>query len=803
MGLIKSTEQSNGNMLLEILYGGKEAPFGGVDTSAPPAYIDPRCFVNADGFLIIDNKLITVNLQPVTTPTLWSGTSGVTLLKFGTFYNSLNGQLNYAFGYKCTVLSAPSGVAYTFYMTAWNPAIPGTPLNDVLTLTLYDGNSIVQQASITLDCIQSGSPSGTVSNGGNITVTGTSGGGGALTTYTFTGGTGYVAAQVVQVIQVTPGIGVTASSALIKIDTVSGGGGVLTSHLVAGGTGYYLGRSAYPGNIQTSSIVIAINGTPYSIPSTNPVAYTRQAIVGALVTAINSAPDPNVTASASLDGYSLILTAIVYGPGGNTITVQDQSVASAPGYTPAFYFSCVQARTLQGGQISETSTAPRFFNSPSSTTEVGGTLYIAGLGPMILQYSGPGEFTTATLYNGVAVIKKFAGSLLGLRYQQQLGTYTQNQDMILVWSSSENLNEWSPVTNVGNVTGAGFEQLADIGDYLSGLVVTNGTAFIIRSQGISYATATGNATLPYAVNHIGLGDRGEGAQVSNLICQYDQVGAYVGNSDIFQISGQVSSIGAKIKNVIFAALQNNPGNLNSEACCVFIGNNEVILVVFQVAQTLYIFNTANGTWMTLGFTAIPGGDVGALYGLGCFTKYLGFSSSNLYNPSSFVVGVQYINSLFVVQPPAFYTLGEGIVNSTSLTDSNTVTFPVEEIDFGRDVTIDSIYLSLWANVSENTFLTFYITGTVNIAAVGDPEVYVPTTVTYATLELTPAVFNSLIGDPIELQLYPTTSFGAGAVTIRSPQLSIAVTPILDTGTAQIRFSKKAIFATIDPNQRPV
>jgi hypothetical protein len=148
-------------------------------------------------------------------------------------------------------------------------------------------------------------------------------------------------------------------------------------------------------------------------------------------------------------------------------------------------------------------------------------------------------------------------------------------------------------------------------------------------------------------------------------------------------------------------------------------------------------------------------------------------------------------------------LNDGIANSASLSTTNSLTLPVEEVAFGRDITIDGLYLSLWANVSENVFLSFYITGDVNIATPGVSAVYVPTTVLYATLELTPAQFNTLTGDPIEVQIFPSSGFGAGAITVRSPQLSVVVTPLADAGTAQIRFAKKAIFATVDPNQRPV
>ena len=69
MGAIKTTELSNGNICLEITYGGMEAPFGGVDTSAPPAYIDGKCFAASDGFVVVDNKLCVANWQSVVFPT--------------------------------------------------------------------------------------------------------------------------------------------------------------------------------------------------------------------------------------------------------------------------------------------------------------------------------------------------------------------------------------------------------------------------------------------------------------------------------------------------------------------------------------------------------------------------------------------------------------------------------------------------------------------------------------------------------------------------------------------------------------
>ena len=71
MGHIKTTPQKDsrgqetGLVEVEITYGGTEAPFGGIDASAPPAYIDPKCFTDSDGFIVIDNKLALASFQPI------------------------------------------------------------------------------------------------------------------------------------------------------------------------------------------------------------------------------------------------------------------------------------------------------------------------------------------------------------------------------------------------------------------------------------------------------------------------------------------------------------------------------------------------------------------------------------------------------------------------------------------------------------------------------------------------------------------------------------------------------------------
>jgi hypothetical protein len=814
MGLIKQTEQDNGNVLLEIIYGGREAPFGGVDSSAPPAYIDPRCFAAADGFLVIDNKLVVAQLAPIVTPTLWSSVANVRLLKFGTFYNSLTGQLNYAFGVTINaIVGPPSGVAYKFYLTAWNPANPAVNWTDILPISLFDAVAVEEQASITLDSIATNVAStNVVGSGGTFNITSVNSTGG-ITGITVAGGSSYSVGMVLPV--TSGGIG---NSGYVKVTGVTAGA-LNTAVVIAPGTQYSTGAGNFTGTAEVySSCSLVING-PAGGPFTYTIqswasGYTRQQLVASMVAQINGTPDPNVVASASVDGYSIILTALTAGVAGNTITVQDTSANSTATLAPPFYFSNRVARNLEGGQLTQSAQAPRVFNGSISTVDVGGTTYFANLGPMILKYSGPGYFTTSSLYNGMAVLRKFAGSLIGLRQINQLGVFTENQDMIFAWTAAEDLDEWSPVKSNGDVTGAGFAELADIGDYLSGLVVSGATAFIIRSQGLSYATATGSGSLPFDFNHIGLGDQGEGAQIQQLVAQYDQTGCFVGNTDVFQISGQVSSIGAKIKAALFASLTSNQSIvavLDANICVIFLGGDQFPLLIFSTgaaaspanSYALFLYNANNSTWTVLTFPAVLAAEPVRAIDLGTLYSINDFSGSDEYNIS---VPALAVRTNLITLPPAFYALIEGVPNNSAISNPAYITFPQEEVSHGRDITIDALYLSLWANVSAPTLIGLVFNGfQVSAASTpGEPDILTPMTVPYATLFLQPTDFNTLEGDPLELQFFSSNlALGAGAATMRSPQLTLQVYSIATADTAQIRISKVSIFGSYDPAQRPV
>jgi hypothetical protein len=549
----------------------------------------------------------------------------------------------------------------------------------------------------------------------------------------------------------------------------------------------YISAIGVGGTLTVAGCVICTDGIPgtstYVTSGTftlSPVPYTdivsdAGSVLQALVYAIDGlstyAADPNVTASLSTDGGSIILTAIVPGTVGNAITVQDLSVIVG-GSTPYYYFPCRSPLNLQGGK--NTYTAYNLTTLPSaSCVAVGGTLYIANIGPLILKYSGPGTFAISSLYQGVKTLKRFAGSLIGLGKIDPSGVVDTDMDMMFLWSAAEDLDIWAPTTATGNITGAGFAQLADIDDFLTGLIVSNNTAFIVRSQGLSYASALSSGQNPFQFAHIALGDRGEGGQLPDLICQYNESGVFIGNTDIYKVSGSLQSIGAKIRTSIFNTLQNVGSStlLSSGACSVYIGGVSFPLVAFFMDGTVYLFVAENNTWGTsyLNPNAVNTRIACAM------AEGPSISGDGNFSQSALVVADQ--NTSKVV---SLNSLQES-VQYENVPEATYIIFPQEEISFGRDITIEAIYFSYLGEILATVYVEFQINGVV-----------------FADVTLTQS---STQGIPVELKVFFTG--GASIFTAHSPQLAIYITADQNGDPSTLEIVKATMFGSFDPRQRPV
>jgi hypothetical protein len=703
MGHIRSIPQTDQNGQqssqtgIEITYGGKEAPFGGLDTSRKAtAYIDPNCLASTDGFIVVDDQLVLISFTLGNLPVLWNGVQAIPL-KFGNYYDSVLGYLNYALGYKSQLLGGggnPLFYAYEFYLTIWDTK-----------------NNIVDN-------------------------------------------------QVIDARLFFVNLAPTAATLFVPV--------VLGESLSFTDTGH-IGINYGVSGVFTGSVTFGY--TP---------GMTQAQVVTGFVTAINGVSGSTLfTAAASTDGLGLILTATTPGAAGNNLQIQDDSASNTAALPPAFYtpFSGSLWTSLEGGNNGGASSSPATFSSVSSTA-VGGVIYFANLGPFILKYSKssatPGFFISST-YQGVNVIRKFAGSLIGLGVIPALGVVVQNSRMIFAWSAANNLDEWSPVTAAGLVTGAGFAELADIDDALTSLIVSNNTAFIIRAQGVSYATSLGSGTNPFQFAHISLGDNGEGCQNPDLVAQYGETGAFAGNTQIYAVSGGLQKIGDKIKSLFFSTITDSTLPLGSFIYPAFLGGDKFPFLVFIAGGNLFLYHTENQTWMLMTYTAPV---------FSTFLLPAVFASQSGVNPSRTEFNGALIN-YYAGAPYGVnvYNIIEGVNNNGFIISPQPqLTFPQEELLFGRDVTIDSLYIALVGLVTGVVNLQFFFNG-----------------ILFSSKTLDPTIFNSLNMNPVEMKIFPTASM---VFTSHSPQLKIVVN-VAFGATAELRFTKIQEYASFDPAQRPV
>jgi hypothetical protein len=207
--------------------------------------------------------------------------------------------------------------------------------------------------------------------------------------------------------------------------------------------------------------------------------------------------------------------------------------------------------------------------------------------------------------------------------------------------------------------------------------------------------------------------------------------------------------------------------------------SETVLFLLAIGNVIYIYNPSNATWQTI--TLLVSAENLYSLALGVFASSNTTASSNLFNQCSPIVAVERSPQVY-----QFYELSEGVPNGSSLSLPPSVTFPSEEVAFGRDVTVDGMYSAINAQVSEDVVISYNLNGN-----------------EFSFQLLTPAEFDSLSTLPVETQIFSDSTATSGAVTEHSPQLQISIAALPDMGTALVRLTKQAIFGSFDPKQRPV
>jgi len=700
VGFIKQTKEENGTISLEITYGGMDAPFGGIDTSAPEPYIDPKCFTASNGFIIADNQLCAVGFKNTGIVLENLNDAGI-FLGFGSFY--ANGQYNnFALFYEVTEEGLlPSNVTLTYTIYVWAAGTVGNiPITSTLVVTQYSVGSPAIGASTSLYV-------------GNWTIPN------------------------------------------------AGGGGA-----------------------QSVTITITIDSTPYNIVYNSPaggVPDTPSGLVSAIIAALNGGTQVIATVDPSSMGHIIDLVTVATGAAANatTLTIAYSTTAYGGGVT-------LNSGGFAGG-MNATNLNFGIPISPLSWCCVGETLYLGGAGTMILQYSnasGASVFSVLTQYLGAVQLNKFNGQLIACGIVPGPGQVIQYPEMVIGWSASQDYGVWNPLDMNENVTGAGFNQIGDISDYLTGMFILNSLAVVLRAQGVDYITAQQSALVPFDFQHISLAKLGEGCQDGRLSVQYDQVGAYVGNSNVYFYANGMTPIGDKIKTQLFQALGGSTIiNRAALALSQYINGEKEGLIYFLIDWVLYIVNLSNQSWMNINLAA-PTAVGSNLAQLGSFPSLAFVAGQQQWNVDYDSI-IAFSNAFEATC--TFWQMYQGVqnVDFTAGTTETSITFPPEEVSFGRQISIQGLYVS--CSGVPGQVINFSVSSIAN-----------------ATLVLPAGASPDVIGYyQVYFEISIFSLMDVAQITTIAPQLTVSL-PLAPTGTQNpFAFVKIAMFGSYDPNQIPV
>ena len=467
-----------------------------------------------------------------------------------------------------------------------------------------------------------------------------------------------------------------------------------------------------------------------------------------------------VTATVETDGLTIDLTTIATGTAANS-TGLSISIYSPTNSSKGFGVN----QHFAGGTDAAVNTLYGQPIDPLSWTSVGESLYFGGNGSYILTFSYPNEvpqFSVLTEYLGAVTLNKFNNQLIAGGIIPGPGQVIQAGEMVVGWSAPGIFSQWRPLDFTGKVTGAGFNQISDICDYISGLFIANNILVILRSFGVDYMNALQNAVIPFDFNHISNALIGEGCQDSRLANQYDQIGCFVGITNVFQYSGQLSPIGDAVKNTLIFDVMHDAIQRDSIIAPHLITHNINTFAHFLVDYKIYNYCFNSSTWSLMNM--LPG------------NMHLDFFVAE----SSIPDYVQFQNNtlaILVTDGPTFWVPIDALQTvDFPLATAPFVVFKQEEIMFGRDITIDALLINVAGTPGQT--INFSVSGILH----GSITLTAPSDTTFAPYQC---------------------FFTEQVTTIKNPQLRIDI-PLNASGVFnKVKFGKITMFGSFDPNQRPV
>lgn len=151
------------------------------------------------------------------------------------------------------------------------------------------------------------------------------------------------------------------------------------------------------------------------------------------------------------------------------------------------------------------------------------------------------------------IFSELTGGLYGSRYIMELaqtlligfttetgGFYPQR----IRWCNAGNITQWDPSAYLG----AGFSDLLDCSDFITGMFAVGSTGYVLRVNGITQITPTGNGIQPWYFNHLWASEMGIGLIFPQTQAQYGSYVFIVAYDNVYLFTP--ASINAIANNVI-------------------------------------------------------------------------------------------------------------------------------------------------------------------------------------------------------------------------------------------------------------
>lgn len=155
--------------------------------------------------------------------------------------------------------------------------------------------------------------------------------------------------------------------------------------------------------------------------------------------------------------------------------------------------------------------------------------------------TGSGISTTASTGNGSGLTLNITAVASGDQFFQQR----------VRWSANGEPAQFDPTIN----TSAGFDDMLDVEDIITGFSTIGTNGYIFRTNGITEMSPTGNGLNPFSFNHLWASTRGIGNAYPQTIATYGGVCLFVASDNVYSLTAaSCEQVGRRIVDVLFPDL---------------------------------------------------------------------------------------------------------------------------------------------------------------------------------------------------------------------------------------------------------